>query len=197
MCIGTVSLEKSVVGQFRLGAHIRGHVSDTTAYVAKISLRDMRNEFSMSLVQHFSFDSIVDERMYVDLGPNTLQDGLYRTIIYVEDPQSDQADEALVAATDRNVVCCEHVQNVFNVREQATSSPRKSGVVPKRLSDGTLALVASYPGYMWCLISEFLVPSSSMIWTLSTVTTTTKKTSLVLSLYRVVPRMFGPVRKGL
>ena len=82
VCIGTVSLEKSVVGQFRLGAHIRHvHVSDTTAYVAKISLRDMRNEFSMSLVDHFSFDSLVDECMYVDLGPNTLQDGPYRIIV--------------------------------------------------------------------------------------------------------------------
>lgn len=167
VCIGTVSLEKSVVGQFRLGAHIRGHVSDTTAYVAKISLRDMRNEFSMSLVQHFSFDSLVDERMYVDLGPNTLLDGLYRTIIYVEDPQSDQADEALVAASDRNVVCCEHVQNVFNVREQAPSSPRKSGVVPKRLSDGTLALVASYPGYMWWFDQR--VPGALELYDLDTI----------------------------
>ena len=82
LCASGKFPEKSVVGQFRLGAHIRHvHVSDTTAYVAKISLRDMRNEFSMSLVEHFSFDSLVDECMYVDLGPNTLQDGPYRIIV--------------------------------------------------------------------------------------------------------------------
>ena len=55
----------------------------------------------------------------------------------------------------------------FNVREQAPSYPRKSGVVPNRLSDGTLALVASYPGYMWWFDQR--VPGALELYDLDTI----------------------------
>jgi hypothetical protein len=166
VCIGAIVLEKSVVGQFQLVANIKGDLS-ATAYVAKISLRAMHNEFSISLVEHFSVDSLVDSCIHVDLGPNTLQDGAYRVIVYLEDLQSKQADEALLAAIDTNVVCCEHVPNFFNIREQASSFPRKNGVVPERLSDGTLGLVASYPGYMWWFDQR--VPGALELYDLDTI----------------------------